>query len=60
MGGLQIQVNVVDHQTLLDARLNPGKYPGLLVRVSGYSAYFDDLAPEVKDEIINRTRQRFG
>ena len=35
-------------------RDNPGRHPGLLVRVSGYSAYFDDLAPEVKDELIAR------
>ena len=30
-------------------------YPGLLVRVSGYSAYFNDLTPDMKDEIISRT-----
>jgi pyruvate-formate lyase-activating enzyme len=40
---------------LLDARDNPGRYPGLLVRVSGYSAYFDDLSPAMKQEIIDRT-----
>ncbi|MCK4791027.1 MAG: hypothetical protein KAV87_45260, partial [Desulfobacteraceae bacterium] len=37
------------------ARDNPDAYPNLLVRVSGYSAYFNDLTPEMKDEIIRRT-----
>lgn len=54
-GCMQMQVNVYDHALLIDARDHPGRYPGLLVRVSGYSAYFDDLAPEVKEEIIQRT-----
>lgn len=40
---------------LRDAKQNAGKYPELLVRVSGYSAYFDDLNDAMKDEIITRT-----
>ena len=54
-GCMQMQVNVYDHALLIEARDHPGRYPGLLVRVSGYSAYFDDLTPEVKEEIIQRT-----
>lgn len=54
-GCMQLQVNVLDPKILIDARDNPGKYPGLLVRVSGYSAYFDDLSPAMKQEIIDRT-----
>ncbi len=54
-GCMQLQVNVLDPTVLLDARDNPGRYPGLLVRVSGYSAYFDDLSPEMKQEVIDRT-----
>jgi len=54
-GGMQVQVNVFDPRVLLEARNDPHKYPHLLVRVSGYSAYFNDLAPAVKDEIISRT-----
>lgn len=54
-GCMQMQVNVLDPKVLLDARDHPGRYPGLLVRVSGYSAYFDDLSPEMKQEIIHRT-----
>ncbi|MFA5787802.1 MAG: pyruvate formate lyase family protein, partial [Actinomycetota bacterium] len=53
-GCMQIQVNVHDPKMLVEARDHPGRYPGLLVRVSGYSAYFDDLCLEMKDEIIHR------
>ena len=55
-GGMQIQCNVLDPGLLEDARRHPGKYPGLVVRVAGYCAYFDDLPVPVKDEIISRTR----
>lgn len=54
-GGMQVQVNVFDPQILVEARNDPHKYPHLLVRVSGYSAYFNDLTPAMKDEIVNRT-----
>lgn len=55
-GGLHMQLNVVDHELLQDARRNPGKYPGLVVRVSGFCSYFDDLPDSTKEEIIARTR----
>jgi len=54
-GGMQIQLNVLDTEMLKDAKDNPEKYPNLLVRVSGYSAYFNDLSPAMKDEIIHRS-----
>ncbi|MCX5823270.1 MAG: formate acetyltransferase [Deltaproteobacteria bacterium] len=54
-GGMQVQVNAFDPQILVEARNDPHKYPHLLVRVSGYSAYFNDLAPAMKEEIISRT-----
>ncbi len=54
-GGMQVQLNVLDTEMLKDAKLHPEKYPNLLVRVSGYSAYFNDLSPAMKDEIINRS-----
>ncbi len=56
-GGMQVQINVLDPEVLLRARENPALYPDLLVRVSGYSAYFNDLTPAMKDEIIRRTLQ---
>ncbi len=55
-GGLELQLNVLDAEKLEDARLHPGKYPGLVVRVAGYCAYFDDLPEDSKLEIISRTR----
>lgn len=57
-GGMQIQMNIIDPEVLLKARNNPELYPNLLVRVSGYSAYFNDLTLSMKDEIIKRTSQR--
>ncbi len=56
-GGLHIQFNFVDRQTLLEAKKHREEYRDLIVRVGGYSAYFVDLTPEVQDEIINRTEQ---
>jgi formate C-acetyltransferase len=55
LGGMHIQFNILTRQTLLDAKKNPHNYPHLLVRVSGYSAYFADLTPRMQDEIIARS-----
>ena len=56
-GGLHIQYNLLDAQTLRKAKEHPEQYKDLIVRVAGYSAYFVLLAPEVQDEIIARTEQ---
>ena len=55
--GMQVQINVLDPAILLDAMRNPEKHRNLLVRISGYCAYFVDLTPEMRQEIINRTLQ---
>jgi formate C-acetyltransferase len=55
MGGMEIQFNVISRETLLAAQSSPQDYRDLLVRVSGFSAYFIDLEPELQDEIIART-----
>ena len=57
-GGMQVQVNVLDPAVLKQARDDPDRHPHLLVRVSGYSAYFNDLSPDMQDEIIRRTNQQ--
>jgi len=57
---MEVQFNILDPEELIKARNNPGMYPGLVVRVAGYCAYFDDLPDIVKDEIINRTRLSFS
>ena len=54
LGGMQIQFNMMDPETLRDAQKNPADYRNLVVRVAGYSAYFVDLSQEVQDEIIGR------
>jgi formate C-acetyltransferase len=54
-GGMEIQFNVTTHDTFEDAVAHPEKYPELLVRVSGYTAYFKDLNPQMQQEIIERT-----
>ena len=54
-GGIEMQVNVVDRDTLRDAREHPSEHENLLVRIGGFSDYFVRLAPEVQEEIINRT-----
>jgi len=55
MGGMQVQCNIIDRATLEDAREHPEKHLHLLVRVSGYTAYFTDLNPHMQEEIITRT-----
>jgi formate C-acetyltransferase len=59
LGISQIQFNIVDPETLLDAQKNPENHQDLLVRVAGYSAYFVDLSKGLQDSIINRTQQDF-
>lgn len=53
-GGMQVQFNILDQSTLLKARKNPEQYKDLVVRISGYSAYFNDLTDDMKDELIKR------
>ena len=54
-GGMQVQANMLDPRVLMEARDNPSLHPHLMVRVSGYAAYFNDLSPIMKDEIIARS-----
>lgn len=58
-GGLEVQFNVVSAKTLREAQISPEKYKNLVVRVSGYSAYFVKLEKELQDEIIRRTGNQF-
>ncbi len=54
-GGMEIQISAVSRQTLSDAQKHPEKYADLVVRVSGFSAYFTSLSKVTQDEIIERT-----
>lgn len=53
-GGCHLMVTVVDKKTLEDAVDHPEKYPNLIVRVSGFSAVFVNLTPEVQQELLSR------
>ena len=55
MNGHHIQFNVVNADTLRDAQRQPEKYKDLIVRVAGYSDYFNDLGEDLQNEIIRRT-----
>lgn len=54
-GGFELQVNVVDRDTLLKAQKNPELYQDLVVRIGGYSDYFTRLTPAKQQEVIERT-----
>ncbi len=54
-GGIQVQFNIIEPETLKDAKIRPEKYKDLVVRISGYSALFTGLSETAQDEIISRT-----
>lgn len=54
LGGQELQINVVDTETLHEAKANPERFQDLIVRVAGFSAYFTQLGSDVQDEIIMR------
>lgn len=54
-GGLQIQSTIADQEALKKALLEPDKYPNLMIRIGGYSEYFNRLSDELKKEVIKRT-----
>jgi len=55
LGLYHVQFNVLDRETLEDARAHPENYRSLLVRVSGYSAYFVEISKPLQDDLIGRT-----
>lgn len=55
--GFHVQYNVVSRETLLDAQVHPEKHRDLIVRVAGYSAFFNVLSRQTQDDIIARTEQ---
>ena len=60
LDGHHIQFNVIDRETLIKAQKHPKDYENLIVRVAGYSDYFNNLEKALQDEIISRTEQAFG
>lgn len=58
LGGHQLQLNSVSKETLLDAQAHPEKYPHLIVRIWGWSAYFTELDKPYQDHVIARQEYR--
>ncbi len=54
MGGTLININVLDKDTILEANKDPQKYPDLVVRVTGFTAYFVTLSPEFRQLVVDR------
>jgi len=58
LGGHHIQFNIVDTNTLYAAQKNPEEYKDLLVRMAGYSDYFNDMNTDLQQEVIDRTENQ--
>lgn len=59
MGGHQLQLNSVNRERLIDAKKHPENYPNLIVRVWGWSGYFNELDTVYQDHIIRRATYSF-
>jgi pyruvate-formate lyase len=55
MGGMQLQVSVLDQAVLRDAIAHPERHEDLIVRIGGYSTYFNRLSPELKQAVLERS-----
>lgn len=55
MGGMQLQINVIDQEVLRDAIAHPEQYEDLIIRIGGYSEYFNRLSPALKQTVLERT-----
>ena len=60
MGGMQLQVSVIDQDVIRDAILHPERHADLIVRIGGYSEYFNNLSPELKRSVLERTEHMFS
>lgn len=54
LGGTLINVNIMDKQQIMDAHKDPARYPELVVRVTGFTAYFSMLTPEFRQLVVDR------
>ncbi|MBR0277500.1 MAG: formate acetyltransferase [Clostridia bacterium] len=54
LGGTLININVLDGEKLMEAHKNPDLYPDLVVRVTGFTAYFASLSPEFRQLVVDR------
>jgi formate C-acetyltransferase len=54
-GGMQVQISCLSREDMLDALEYPEKHGNLIVRIGGYSEFFNNLSPELKETVIKRT-----
>ena len=59
LGGTQINLNILDAEKVLEAHRDPSKHPDLVVRVTGFSAYFASLSPEFRQLVVDRIIRDF-
>ena len=57
LGGTMVNINVLDRNTLLEAQRDPAMFPDLIVRVTGFSAYFASLSEDMRQYVIDRVVQ---
>ncbi|MBR5490507.1 MAG: hypothetical protein IKV79_04475, partial [Oscillospiraceae bacterium] len=58
MGGMEVQYNIVSSETLRKAQITPEEYRDLVVRIAGYSAYFNELSLDCQNDLISRTENK--
>lgn len=54
LGGTQINLNILDKERILEAHKDPSRFPDLIVRVTGFSAYFASLSAEMRQTVVDR------
>ncbi|HZP02116.1 MAG TPA: pyruvate formate lyase family protein [Terriglobia bacterium] len=54
LGGTQVNINILSKEQVLEAHKDPAKFPDLIVRVTGFSAYFASLSPEMRQFVVDR------
>jgi pyruvate-formate lyase len=54
LGGTEVNLNVINAKTILEAHQHPSKFPDLIVHVTGFSAYFSSLSPEFRQIVVDR------
>ena len=54
LGGTQVNINVMSREQILEAHKDPSKFPDLIVRVTGFSAFFASLSPEMRQFVVDR------
>ena len=58
MGGTLINLNILSEKVLLEAHEDPSTHPDLVVRVTGYSAFFNTLTKDYRQQVVDRFLSR--